>query len=77
MTDNEKFWEAIQENLPKKTWIPIKDIFDMVKHKVKLDDEDLALFPSPGKIPRWKSNVKILLRSKREAGSVHSRRGEG
>ena len=76
MTGNEKIWEAMQKNLPKQTWIPIKDIFDMVKHKVKLDDEDLALFPAPGKTPRWKSNVKMLLRSKQEAGSVHSRRGE-
>ena len=74
MTNNEILWKAMQENLPKRTWIPVGDIFAMVKQQLVLDDEDLASISRPSSSPRWKVNVRVLLRQKQESGTVRTRR---
>lgn len=74
MTDNTTIWKSLQEHLPRRTWIPIAKVFATVEKFVPLDGEDLrATHPER---PRWKSNVRRLLRLKVRAGSVRSRTGQ-
>jgi hypothetical protein len=74
MTDNTTIWKSLQEHLPKRTWIPIAKIFATVEKFVPLDGEDL--YAAQPERPRWKSNVRRLLRLKVRAGSVRSREGQ-
>jgi hypothetical protein len=71
MTDNMTIWRSLQEHLPRRTWIPIAKVFATVEKFVPLDGEDLRA--SHPERPRWKSNVRRLLRLKVRAGSVRSR----
>jgi hypothetical protein len=74
MTDNTTIWKSLQEHLPRRTWIPIAKVFAIVEKFVPLDREDLrAIHPER---PRWKSNVRRLLRLKVRAGSVRARVGQ-
>jgi hypothetical protein len=73
MTDNAKIWKTIREQMPKQTWIPIADIFRAVETNISLDKEDLDTTLSRNNIPRWHSNVRHLLRKKKEAGRLHAR----
>ena len=75
MTDNSTIWKALQEHLPKRTWIPIAEVFATVQNRVVLDEEDLEHAPSPRNTPRWKSNVRHLLRMKQRTGSIRARKG--
>ncbi|MGA9118265.1 MAG: hypothetical protein WB699_02765 [Bacteroidota bacterium] len=77
MTDNLTIWKAMQDNLPKRTWIPLADIFAMVRTSIVLDAEDLARLSVSARTPCWKSNVRILLHTKQETGSVMARKHGG
>jgi hypothetical protein len=74
MTDNATIWKTLQERLPKRTWMPISAIYAAVETYVQLDAEDLEDVRATLHRPRWKSNVRRLLRQKKECGTVHARR---
>ena len=74
VTDNTTIWRALQEHLPKKTWISLEEILTTVHTRLFLDEEDLKPARSHSGTPRWESNVRRLLRMKTQAGSVRSRR---
>ncbi len=74
MTDNTTIWNALQKHLPKRTWIPLAEIFATVHTQVLLDDEDLESGSTHSGSPRWESNVRRLLRVKTQTGSVRARK---
>jgi len=74
MTDNTTIWKALQKHLPKRTWIPLAKIFATVHTQVLLDEEDLECARSHSATPRWESNVRRLLRTKTQSGSVLARK---
>ncbi len=73
MTDNGTIWKTIREHLPKKTWIPIREIFGAVERNIPLDNEDLDTSKSRNNNPRWQTNVRRLLRSNKGSGRVRAR----
>jgi hypothetical protein len=74
MTDNATIWKSLQQHLPRRTWIPIARVFAAVEQYVALDGEDLKY--SRSERPRWKSNVRRLLRTKERAGRVRARESQ-
>jgi len=74
MTDSVTLWMAFKEYLPKRTWIPIADVFAVVQDHVHLDAEDLEPTNVLSDTPRWKSNVRRLLRKKKHSGSLRARK---
>ncbi len=73
MTDAKTIWGILQRHLPKKTWIPLAEIFSTVEIHVALDDEDKARTGSRSGKPRWKSNVQRILRIQERAGTIRGR----
>lgn len=75
MTNNQRLWQTIQDHVPRRTWLSIRDLFDIVERHVELDYEDLEPGRSPGCQPRWKSNLRRILGAKLrgEEGIVHRR----
>jgi hypothetical protein len=72
MTDNTTIWRTLQAHLPKKTWIPLSDIFSVVEAKLPLDPDDLS---SRGVAsPRWKTNVRQVLKVGERKGSIRARK---
>lgn len=74
MTDSVTLWTAFKEHLPKRTWIPLAEVFAVVQDHVDLDAEDLEPTRVLSDTPRWKSNVRRLLRTKKQSGSLRARR---
>jgi len=73
MTDDKALWTTLRRHLPRRTWIPIADIYDIVQNRVRLDAEDLDCRLSRSATPRWKFNVRRLLRSKHREGRLMRR----
>ena len=42
MTDDGTLWTTLHKYLPRRAWIPIADIFLIIKRRVVLDAEDMA-----------------------------------
>jgi hypothetical protein len=76
MTDNAAIWKTLQERLPKHTWMPIAEVYAAVENNVPLDAEDLHNIHPSAHRPRWKSNVRRLLREKKECGTIRARRSK-
>lgn len=74
MTDDATIWRALQEFLPKRTWIPLPDILAIVQSRVFLDHEDLERRSPSSGVLRWETNVRRLLRVKTRIGSIRARK---
>jgi hypothetical protein len=74
MTNDAMIWATLRTHLPRRTWVSIEEIYGIVQQNVILDAEDLGYSRvlQPGS-PRWKRNVRRLLRSKRREGTLMSR----
>lgn len=70
MTSDTALWTTLHEHLPRKTWIPIGDIYRIVELGVLLDAEDLEYHSAGSSTPRWKFNVRRVLRSKQREGKL-------
>jgi len=74
MTDDRTLWVTLQKHLPRRVWIPIADIFLIVQRGVVLDAEDMERSNSRSLTPRWKSNVRRVLRFKQKEGTITGRK---
>ena len=74
MTSNSTLWQALQTYLPKRRWLPFSDILATVRTRIILDEEDLARRGSLPGMPQWETNLRRLLRAKKQAGNIHARR---
>ncbi len=74
MTDDATIWNALRVCVPRKKWMPVREIVATVRGRLVLDPEDLELRGSPSGLPRWESNVRRLLRAKSQSGSIRSRK---
>jgi len=74
MTDDRTLWTTLHKYLPRRAWIPIADIFLIVQRRVVLDAEDMERVNSRSLTPRWKSNVRRVLRFKQKEGTLTGRK---
>jgi hypothetical protein len=77
VTNGVTMWKALQSHAPKHRWIPLAEVFALVENHMSLDAEDLSHTDARSGNPRWKTNVRRLLRTKVKGGTIRARRGEG
>lgn len=70
MTNDRVLWAALRSHLPRHQWVPIGEIYTIVQHRVVLDAEDLDCRTARSYTPRWKYNLRRLLRSKQREGKL-------
>ena len=70
MTNDTALWMALHDHLPRRTWVPLGDIYLIVQHRVLLDAEDMECRTAHSLMPRWKFNVRRILRSKQREGRL-------
>ncbi len=73
MTDDTALWTALHRHLPRRTWVPITAIYQIVQHNVPLDAEDLVCQGAHLTNPRWQRNVRRILRCKHRDGTLQRR----
>jgi hypothetical protein len=73
MTDDNALWKTLREYIPRMKWMALTEILLIVQRRTKLDTDDLERTRRSG-TPRWKSNVRRILHSKRREGSIRVRR---
>jgi hypothetical protein len=74
MTNDAALWTALHAHLPRKTWVPIAEIYGIVQQRISLDEEDLERTGSRSASPRWQTNVRRMLHSKQREGALLRRR---
>lgn len=73
MTNDNALWKALRQHLPRRTWIPIADIYVIIQQQVPLDAEDLECSNPRTLNPHWKTNVRRVLYSKKRDGMITAR----
>jgi hypothetical protein len=74
MTTDMVIWRALHSYLPRKTWIPIADIYGIVRLRISLDAEDLGSGRARSTAPMWQRNVRRVLHSKLRDGTLRNRK---
>jgi hypothetical protein len=74
MTDDRTLWATLHKHMPRRVWISIAEIFTIVQRRVLLDAEDMDCTASRSHTPRWKSNVRRVLRFKQKEGTLTGRK---
>ena len=65
-----EIWNIIKHNIPKNEWIPLQDIYDLVRQNVILDDEDYEPQSPTSDLPKWKRNVRNVLQYRKRTGEI-------
>ena len=68
-------WGIIRGHVPRKQWIPSRDIYAIIEKYGTLDDEDMQPQSPRTAAPKWKAVVRDVLASRLKRGGVRSRRG--
>lgn len=72
MTQSSAVWTILQRHVPKRQWVSLGEIYEIVQTHWTLDNEDLQVHASD--TPRWKFTVRRLLETKKRTGSIQGRR---
>jgi hypothetical protein len=70
MTHLPEIWDCIREHLPRRTWVPLDDIYALVERRLSLDREDHKPQAPGSLIPKWKRNVRNVLQYRKRKGEV-------
>ena len=70
MTRLPEIWQIIREHMPRRTWIHIHDIYDLVEEYADLDSEDFYPQSPTSDIPKWKRNVRNVLQYRKSKGEI-------
>jgi len=73
MTQDTILRETITRHLPRRKWIPIKEIYTLVERQMSLDAEDRACCSNRVSLPRWQRNVRRVLHRMHREGRLLSR----
>jgi hypothetical protein len=73
MTNDTTLWTTLHNHLPRRTWIPLADIYVIVQQRLHLDSEDMECINSRSMMPRWQSNVRRVLYAKKRDGTLSAR----
>lgn len=70
MTHLPEIWKCIKERLPRRRWIPLVDIYSLVKDELVLDREDHEPQSPKSLVPKWKRNVRNVLQYRKVTGDI-------
>lgn len=73
MTNDTTLWATLRKHVPRRKWVSLQEIYQIVQRNVALDAEDLGCRSTHPASPRWKRNVRRLLHAKRHDGTLKSR----
>ena len=73
MTQDTNLRETLTRHLPRRRWIPLKEIYTLVERRMLLDAEDRVCCGSRVSIPRWQRNVRRVLHCMHREGRLLSR----
>lgn len=73
MTDIGVIWQTIRKHAPRKIWLSIAEVCAIVEDHAKLDSDDLVPGRYPARLPKWKANVRRILKTKKKEGEVRGR----
>jgi hypothetical protein len=65
MIHAQEIWGIIQTRLPRRRWVPLKEIYNMVEEYGNLDTEDFEGQSPTSDEPKWKRNVRNILQRKK------------
>ena len=57
-----EIWDIIQANMPRERWVPLQEIYQIVERYGDLDAEDFEPESPTSDRPKWKRNVRNVLR---------------
>lgn len=70
VTSHEELWEAVRQSLPREEWLPLALLYNRVRARCRLDDEDFLPSAPGNDVPKWKRNVRNVLQHRKQTGEV-------
>lgn len=69
-------WQALLENAPRDSWLPLQDLYAIVQSNLSLQPDDFDPDAPGSDFPRWQRNVRNVLQHRKEAGILRSGKAE-
>jgi hypothetical protein len=60
----------MRNNIPKREWMSLQDIYRIIEEKMTLDREDYEWQSPTSTVPKWKRNVRNVLQYRKKTGAV-------
>lgn len=73
MIRSRKIWSILDQHMPRKRWVPAKDIYAIVESHGNLDANDRAPMHPLSRTPKWKVAVRDALLEWLKDGTIRSR----
>lgn len=70
MTSHPEIWNCIKRSMPRRQWIDLQDIYNLVSAEVSLDREDFQRQSPSSDIPKWMRNVRNVLQYRKGTGEI-------
>ena len=70
MIHQPEIWDIILNYLPRRAWIHLHKIYDLVERYAELDNDDFRPQSPTSDLPRWKRNVRNVLQYRKSKGEI-------
>ena len=71
MTDLAEIWDIILTHMPGERAVSLEEIYEMTERHADLDSEDYKPESPTSNTPKWKRNVRNVLRYRKGTGEIH------
>ena len=65
-----EIWDCIVDNLTKKEWFTLDEIYQLIERNNSLDPEDYEPQSPGSEVPKWKRNVRNVLQYRKKTGEI-------
>jgi hypothetical protein len=70
ITKLHEIWDVIDSELPRDEWIPLQNIYALIKLKIQLKPDDFLSSAPTSDEPKWMRNVRNVLQSRKTRGDI-------
>lgn len=65
-----EIWDILKSSMPRGQWVPLEEIYQLVKRCGSLDAEDFEPQSPTSNIPKWKRNVRNVLQYRKKTQEI-------
>jgi hypothetical protein len=65
-----EIWDIILRRTPRRHWVLLEEIYQLVQREDLLDKEDYEPQSPSSDIPKWKRNVRNVLQHRKRIGAI-------
>jgi hypothetical protein len=70
LLNSKRTWEILVANAPRNEWLDLSAIYEIVRARAELEDQDVRPVSSRSNSPRWQRSVRNVLQRRKVTGEI-------